>query len=185
MNFSSHIFSSATEQENLLFTHLYSAVPKMKSSKKYLKCRLHHQGDLCWARMGERWTQHQSSKGTMARKATPKQRSPRPTLELQCKRRRLSQPWASRGIVRNPQDTSPLLLQAVDQHKQEPQAKHFGHEALFGSQFKPEPRIQICSRYGAVKQHNSPPPLPLHLAIPIILRGTHVPAGSFGPHPIS
>jgi len=30
------------------------------------------------------------------------------------------------------QDTSPLPLPAAEQHKQQPQAKPFGHEALFG-----------------------------------------------------
>lgn len=37
-----------------------------------------------------------------------------------------------KGLVPSPQDTSPLLLWPVDQHKQKLKAKHSGHEALFG-----------------------------------------------------
>lgn len=77
-------------------------------------------------------------------------------LEMQSKARTVTA-MGFKGLLPRPQDT-PLLLWAMGQHKQKSQAKHSGHEALFRPSLKP--RIQMCSRYKAVKKHKSLPPLP-------------------------
>lgn len=55
-------------------------------------------------------------------KAAKEEHQSRAALEMQ--------PWASR-VGPSAQDTSAVLLRAMEQHKHKPQAKHSGCEALF------------------------------------------------------
>lgn len=56
--------------------------------------------------------------------------------QWQKKNTKAEQPWRCshglQGLVPSAQDTSPVLLWTMDQHKVKPQAKHSGHEAFLG-----------------------------------------------------
>lgn len=81
---------------------------------------------LGWQRQGEMDPAVEQQRYSGKRR-TPKQSSPADAVQTQ----EAVTAMAFKGLVPSPQDTSSLLLWAMEQHKQEPQAKLSEHEALF------------------------------------------------------